>query len=209
MFIVEQVGMLPIFHAHTKDRELLALAFLRMQEHYESPRFRGKVFTHQEYRRWYTEERGSFSYVNDWSGFNVPSLAVRKVCYEFLNHSRQEKALFRELCETEVFRHQRFYLIGTCGTHPETLRHEICHGLYFTSRHYKDTARSVIKRYSLDELRRQLSTMGYHQSVHDDEAQAYAMGYWSSDMSVTREMRAFRKELRRELNPIYAALTAR
>lgn len=201
MFAIEQVGTLPIYHASTKDRELLALAFLRMQEHYESPWFRGKVFTHEEYRRWYTEARGAFSYASDWSGFNVPSTAVRAVIYRFPNHSREEKLLFSLLVRADIFTHSRFYLIGTTGKHQETLFHERCHALYFTIPEYRRIARTITHRYQLREFKEFLLAEGYHRSVVVDECHAYGMSAWPSDSPRTGEMRQYRKELKKALSP--------
>src|SRR5512138_554281 len=51
----------------------LASTFLRFQEHYESPRFRNRIFSLEEFMDWYAEKTGAFTYFTDWSGFNVPS----------------------------------------------------------------------------------------------------------------------------------------
>ena len=44
--------------------------FLRVQEHYESPQFHGRIFTLEQYMDWYVAENGAFTYFQDWSGFN-------------------------------------------------------------------------------------------------------------------------------------------
>jgi len=54
----------------------LASTFLRIQEHYESSRFRKRVFSLEDYMDWYAAEYGAFTYFEDWSGFNVPSTAL-------------------------------------------------------------------------------------------------------------------------------------
>src|SRR5262245_26903475 len=52
----------------------LASTFLRFQEHYESPKFRKKIFSLEEFMDWYGQEnKGKFSYFKDWAGFNIPS----------------------------------------------------------------------------------------------------------------------------------------
>ena len=40
----------------------LASAFLRFQEHYESPKFRGEIFSLEEFMDWYAVEVGNFTY---------------------------------------------------------------------------------------------------------------------------------------------------
>ncbi|HVY01919.1 MAG TPA: hypothetical protein VHA12_04110, partial [Candidatus Nanoarchaeia archaeon] len=67
-----------IFHIQFSTRLLLTSTFLRFQEHYESPKFRGKIFSLEEYKKWYIsnspkgKETGKFTYYEDWSGFNIP-----------------------------------------------------------------------------------------------------------------------------------------
>ena len=64
-----------IFLVRFDTQYALASTFLRIQEHYESSRFRNRVFTLEEYMDWYAERFGAFTYYQDWSGFNVPSTA--------------------------------------------------------------------------------------------------------------------------------------
>ena len=65
----------------------LTSTFLRFQEHYESPRFKGEVFTLDEFQDWYIKnspngiETGKFTYHTDWNGFNIPS-HILKPFYE-------------------------------------------------------------------------------------------------------------------------------
>ena len=63
----------PIYHVSFPNQYLLAATFLRFQEHYESPKFRGRIFDWEEFMDWYAEQKGKFSYLQDWSGFNLPS----------------------------------------------------------------------------------------------------------------------------------------
>ena len=102
-------------------------AILRIQEHYESSRFRSRVFTLEEYMDWYAERFGAFTYFEDWSGFNVPSTAFEPF-YEgrFDPLSEKERRLLR------LFERERapFYVIGI--TSDDDLQHELAHALYFT-----------------------------------------------------------------------------
>ena len=73
-----------IFAVVVKDDYERAMLFCRVQEFYESPRssFRDKKFSIWDYFKWYSKENfGSFSYPNDFVGFNFP-LVVAKKCYE-------------------------------------------------------------------------------------------------------------------------------
>lgn len=68
-----------IFHVNFSSQEELASTFLRFQEHFESPSFKGKIFSLDDYKRWYIkhspngQKTGEFTYYSDWSGFNIPS----------------------------------------------------------------------------------------------------------------------------------------
>jgi hypothetical protein len=203
-FTVEKIGLLPIFHATTKDRELLALAFMRMQEYYESPMFRGKIFSVDEYVAWYTHERSGFTYASDWSGFNVPSSAVHTVMWHFADHSPEELCLFGALREEDVVSHEHFYLIGSNGSSRETLRHEVCHALYYLEPKYHAVVQTILGRYELLPFRKYLKDMGYGNNVIDDELQAYGMSYLPRGAPRTREFQLFRQELKFALKPFLA-----
>src|SRR3990167_8171616 len=68
-----------IFHLNVDTQEELTTTFLRFQEHYESPEFKGKIFTLEEFKKWYIlnspngKKTGRFTYYEDWAGFNIPS----------------------------------------------------------------------------------------------------------------------------------------
>ena len=50
------------------SQEELNRTFLRFQEHYESPEWKGKIFTDGQFRAWYSEKYGANTYERDWSG---------------------------------------------------------------------------------------------------------------------------------------------
>src|SRR5882757_828898 len=64
-----------IYLLRFKTQYELTSTFLRVQEHYESPEFHGRIFSLEQYMDWYAEQYGNFTYYQDWSGFNVPSTA--------------------------------------------------------------------------------------------------------------------------------------
>src|SRR5687767_6039954 len=65
-----------IFVVRFQSQYELASTFLRVQEHYESPRFRNRVFSLEQFMDWYARRYGAFTYYEDWAGFNVPSTAL-------------------------------------------------------------------------------------------------------------------------------------
>lgn len=169
-----------IYHMHFPTQHLLTSTFLRFQEHYESPKFRGKVFTLEEYMDWYAKNHGKdghFTYLQDWRGFNIPS-SVLQLFYEgkFDPLTRKEQALL------DLFRgiEGKFYVIGTYGRSKasrKTLRHEIAHALYYIDDVFQEEAERIIAGLKLRPLFSYFrKTGGYAESVFRDEAQAY-IGY--------------------------------
>ena len=152
-------------------RQDLALTFLRFQEHYESPRFRGEVFSMREFETWYIDQKGNFSYVEDWSGFNVPSYVFEPFLQgKFDPLSNREQRLLNTVKSIE----EPFYVIGT-NDRSETLDHEICHALFYVDTEYRDAVVSILEPMK-EELREVFSKMlelGYHESVVLDEVHAY------------------------------------
>lgn len=172
-----------IFHVNFPVREELAMTFLRFQEHYESPEFRRKIFTLDEFKKWYIEnspkgkETGEFTYYSDWSGFNIPS-EILKPFYEGKFNPLSE----REQTFLDLFRAKEhpFYVIGTYGgSNSGTLKHEIAHGLFYTNPKYKEEVLKVLEKISREkrvEINRYLSEGGgYHQEVWDDETHAFIL----------------------------------
>jgi len=104
-----------IFLLIFKKQEMLASTFLRFQEYYESPKFKGRIFRLEEYKKWYIknspqgQQTGKFTYYSDWNGFNIPSV-VLKPFYEgkFNPLSQSEKELLKMFQNKK----EKFYIIG-------------------------------------------------------------------------------------------------
>jgi hypothetical protein len=151
--------------------------FLRFQENYESPQFKGKIFTLKEFKEWYkTTRNGRFTYYSDWSGFNIPSYVI----YPFLKGkfdplSKKEKALLEILPSNPLIDGTSFYLIGTFkGGQNDVLEHELVHALYYQDKcGYRAEINSLLKQYDLTKLFNHLKELGYHEDVWYDEANAY------------------------------------
>ena len=85
-----------IYLLSLKTQYELAATFLRVQEHYESPKFHGRIFSLEQYMDWYAARYGNFTYYKDWSGFNVPSTAFAAFYRsKFDPLSEKEKQLLR------------------------------------------------------------------------------------------------------------------
>jgi len=170
----------------------LAATFLRVQEHYESPKFHGRIFTLEQYMDWYAADRGNFTYYQDWSGFNVPSTAFEAFyAGKFDPLSEKEKqllALFRGLRE-------RFYVIGIYES--GSLTHELAHALYFTDDAYREAVQAAMRGYDTSAFAKQIADAGYAKHVVPDEMQAYMVAPSSGLGRGLERLQPLRKALRK------------
>lgn len=152
------------------SQEELGRTFLRFQEHYESPEWRGKVFTIGQLRAWYAETFGTDSYERDWTGFNFPSYVLDAFKAGLFDPLTAEEERF-----LNAFRRRRdtFYVIG--AQDDATLEHEVCHALYYTAPKYKAAVDVILRRLSvgLKPTRDYIKSLMYHPSVIADEVHAW------------------------------------
>lgn len=156
------------------DATELAQLFMRCQEFYENPTWKGKNFTIQEFTDWYIEEYGEMSYSTDWVGFNIPVQEIRN-CYKNCPDWNKWDDI---MTDWVFFRNLPVdgYLIGVSTKHISAIDHEIAHGLYTTNQEYRDemiklTASS--DQELINKVRADITLQMYHPSVVDDELQAY------------------------------------
>jgi hypothetical protein len=172
-----------IFHLTFKTRFDLASTFLRFQEHYESPKFANTIFTLNEFKDWYIKTAGtglvagqskSFTYYEDWDGFNIPSWVLTPF-YEGKFNPLSEKE--QTLLEAFKNKQNQFYIIGTHKNDSLTLKHEIAHGMFYTLPEYKKEvlrALCCLESDTQDKIRAYLST-AYHENSLEDEMHAYTL----------------------------------
>lgn len=181
------------FFVNFETRQELLKTFIRFQEYYESPEFKGKVFTVEEYAKWYIKEykKESFTYYDDWSGCNVPS----NIFDDFRNGkmdplSEREKLLLDSLPNDGL----PYYVIGAFnGGRKDVIEHEKCHAFP----EYKCEVNKVLEKYDTKGIQKYIKELGYHDSVLLDEAHAYVCASYEylEGKGVT-----YPKELKKELN---------
>lgn len=184
----------PIYLLSFPGQYLLASTFLRFQEHYESPEFRGKVFTWEEFMDWYARTNGKFSYLTDWGGFNIPDRVLRPF-YDgkFDPLTKKEQMLL------EMFRgiEPPFYVIGTVKGKMDAMIHELVHGLFMTFPDYRREVGDCLSRHDLAAARKALLDMGYCREVLDDELNAYVTtGLDGKLKALERRLKPVKQELR-------------
>ena len=183
-------------------------SFMRMQEHYESPEFRGKVFSTTEFRKWYKKNYGKnidwkyglktkvFSYDEDWGGFNFPSYALDAFYKGSFTHlTEREKRILNFF---EPMRGHPFYVISSFRRELDetasessklnakwreliTDRHEITHAFYSMVPEYKlkvDTILAEAPQEVKKSMRDYLIQNMYAEAVIDDEINAYLTSEW-------------------------------
>jgi hypothetical protein len=156
------------------NREL-ARSFLRFQEYYESPndKFRGQIFTIGQYRYWYEQKYGYFSYDTDWTGFNIPSYILEPFKSGLFDPlTPEEKNLISLFSNTSL---DKFYIIG--ANDRDTLNHELNHALYAYSTTYSNEVNKIFDA-NLEKIKyamEYLLNKGYCRYLLYDELQAYLL----------------------------------
>lgn len=201
MFRVEGLGG-GIYHLSFPNQALMNSCFMRLQEHFESPKFRGKTFGNDEFRAWYrtTRDHKEFSYYTDWSGFNIPGYVLTL----FLN-GRFDPLQPGEQAVVETFRSMRgsLYIIGTLENDTiSTLRHELAHALYHTNPYYRNAVDTLLEGVNCTPIHRMLKALGYHRAQWRDEAHAY-LGDDPWELEVHGINTAFYTHVRQELLRLY------
>lgn len=174
-----------VFQVKFPNQKELASTFLRFSEYYENPFFRGKIFTLEEFKKWYItnsahgKKTGRFTYYADWDGFNLPSQILNKFYRGGFNPlSDKERKLLN------AFKNKRginFYVIGTSkDVSQATKKHEIAHGLFNTNPEYKKEVLGAIIRLPAKNknlLNGFLANYhgGYHSDFWEEESSCYLL----------------------------------
>lgn len=164
-----------IYLIESKSRQDLAGMFMRFQEHYESPEFKGKTFTIDEFSHWYASKYGSFSYAKDWYGFNLPATVLTPFKRGNFNPLTVQEQKLLEICKEAS---SSSYIIGvTPGAEyfKETVKHEFVHGAFYTNPEYRKEVEVCVKSYRIKPIDKGLRRMGYCNDVFVDETNAYVL----------------------------------
>ena len=165
-----------IFAVVVPDDYDRAMLFCRVQEFYESPKFKNSSFSIWDYFRWYSKKNsGCFSYVKDFVGFNLPLFAA-KACYQVNKTETPYDEEMIKIVDELFVPGERKYLIGVDSLKNSTFDHELCHALYYTNTEYKnemDEITDSVSKFNVGRFKRNLKSVGYCLGVWKDEIQAY------------------------------------
>lgn len=167
-----------VIHLSFDTQYEVTSTMLRVQEFYESPypEIKDQIFTLQDYIDLYTENKGNFTYYEDWSGFNIPGEYVSKFFRNFIHLSNKEKQI-HEVVKPYISSGEKYYLIASCEGDESVLDHEIAHALWYLDEDYKKEVSEYVKNNFpesvLSIFKKELLEKGYCEEVLDDEIQAY------------------------------------
>ena len=187
------------------DHYDLCMHFLRYQEFYESPEFKGRNFEIVDMLDWYSRKYGKstkFTYVDDWAGFNIPGRIIFELNHAIKDFNRYDRFMLSIAEYIKTKAGSDFYLIGTCTEDIDTLDHEVAHGLYYTDEKYRDKMNKIIHSLppkTQESIYSRLGKAGYHHSVFKDEAQAYLSTGLCKEMDI-KSIRKFAPDFEKVFN---------
>lgn len=164
-----------IYLIESQNRQILAETFMRFQEYYESPEFKGKVFSVEDFAHWYARKFGAFTYSRDWYGFNIPGTVLapfRNGDFAPLTSSEQRLINFCKNARIDS------YIIGATPSaeyFKETVQHEFVHGAFYTNLEYRREVTDCVNRFNVKSVYKGLLKMGYCKDVATDETNAYVL----------------------------------
>ena len=178
-----------IYCVAVEDAYDRAMLFARYQEFYESPvkGIRNKFFTLEglmkRYRDHYKKE--TFTYPEDWAGYNIPSNVLWKAYDTFYKDRNEYDKIMSDIiyfCENYPLQFDKprtkWYLIGTDNFSSDLMAHELAHALYYTNPEYKKSCQKLIlkiKKRDYEKLWKTLVKIGYldKKVIIDDEILAF------------------------------------
>lgn len=168
-----------VFLVETENLYDLSSMFIRPQEFFESPfdNIRGKYFSLLEFMDTYAQANGGFTYLSDWSGFNIPGTVFLRFFKTFnYDLSPKESILFERINDFRINATEDFYVIGAVKNNKETFNHEIAHAYWYLYSEYKNKMRSMLRdkfKNKIGVVKKSLIERGYNEFVLEDEIQAY------------------------------------
>jgi len=170
---------------------------MRFQEHYESPVYKGKIFSREEFEDWYVYTHDS-PYHLDWSGFNLPVESLWPFFQNQFPQLSRKEAMVLEILAEEVMRNgNKGYVIACSNNDAATCAHEIVHAVYYLFPEYKEKVDKLLDTYDprhIIDLCAHLSTIGYREEVFYDEINAYACT-GEGDFRIPSELKKALKKL--------------
>ena len=162
----------------------LAMSFVRIQEFQESPKFRGKYFTLDQYMDYWVKGQGEgkWDYPNRWGGFNLSGKIIEKFMLKFDDLRDKEKEIVNIIDhyvsskENKKTSMKDIYVIAAKGYREKTINHETAHALYYLNPKYRRECNRLLKSIPQEKYDKGMAVllkMGYGKNIINDELQAY------------------------------------
>jgi hypothetical protein len=126
----------------------------------------------------YSKKNGSFTYAQDWGGFNIPGKVVAKLYEVGISDYNIYDSIIEEIHKTinkELKEKNNYYLIAA-DNNSKTVEHELCHAFYTLNEGYRKDINKVLKKLKnsvYKKASKALFDLGYGKSTLLDEFQAY------------------------------------
>lgn len=191
------------------NRKEITLTMFRIAEYYESPfkEIKDSIFTIDKWLEKYIfikYGKDKENYFEYWDGFNLPVEKAMDSFFMFENESQgREYKFLDEVAKVFGYDNKDGYVICYTKGDKITLKHELCHALYYTNQDYKKEVNEVIKKMNKnlkDKYIQNLKKDKYTKEVFIDEINAYITAFSSEDYSNIKKRDII--EVNKELNKI-------
>ncbi len=168
-----------VLHVEFPNQYLMGATLFRLQEFYESPyaEIRSKLFSLEYAMDLYAgrSPEKTFTYFDDWSGFNIPDYSIQFFYDTFENHLLEKEKKFFSAIHKYIYQNNKYYIIGTSAdADKEDMTHELSHAYFYIYKKYKLDMINLMTNYKhYTFLQKELLNMEYSQEVISDEIQAY------------------------------------
>lgn len=206
-----------VYEIRFDDAHEMCMAFLRYQEFYESPRFVGCKFTIAQFMSWYVKSQsknGTFSYPQDWGGFNLPIDVIARVRALGIDDPNHYDSLMHFIHDTIKAECDDAYLIGLQKSGVLD-KHEMTHAMFAVDDNYRQEVLKVINDLArwrlIENLQAELMNNGYAEVTTRDEINAYITTGDHGFFEIFHddpEYKELSKELMRIHDTYYPAFTA-
>lgn len=175
-----------------KRQHEMTRAFLRPQEFEDSIAYRGVVFDLEEFKGWYEERHGEFTYYDEVAGVNVRAAAFLPFFGGLFDPLSEDEKQLLDLLQPYRGTH---YVIGTYNNDECVLRHEMAHALFNTEMGYALEIMKLLQEqgFRLKRMFRYLERNDYHPATWLDEVQAAVVDdggypYWIGRLAWRQKM---------------------
>lgn len=191
-----------IFHFEFKSYRTMVRYFLRPQEYWESPVFKNKPFTHEEYKTWYSRTHdGKYDVEQTWAGCAMSETAFKPFFDgKFKKLRKEERTMLKIL---RPYKDKKYFVITSVVGDEDTLMHEIAHALYGTNLSYRKKVKKILNTLSNNTskfLHSELHAMEYDYERYSDELHAYLLEGIKTMMTFTTLPKMYTRRTLAECN---------